>query len=74
MELFKAKSSTGKVVFYIFEICALIVGIFSLTMAIYNSAKTESFMVFLNGTIPMIVNTLLLYGIGRIIDLHYAKQ
>lgn len=74
--MFKAnsKSSVGKAIFYCFEICALVVGIILFILAIYNSAKTESFVVFLSGLASTIVNTLTLYALGKICDLLYCKK
>ncbi len=64
-----SKNGVGRILFYIFEICALIVGIIMFIMAIYNACKTESFMVFLNAFASVIFTVLALYGIGKIIDL-----
>lgn len=69
-----SQNGVGKTLFYIFEICALIVGIIMFIIAIYNACKTESFMVFLNSFVSVIFNVLALYGIGKIIDLLCYKK
>lgn len=68
------KSSAGKLLFYIFEIAALVIGVISLVIAIYSSATTASFLVFVSGLVSAVINTLVIYGIGKIIDLLYLKS
>lgn len=76
MNIFKAETQnkTGKTLFYIFEICALIVGFLSLVMAIYYAATYESFMAFVSYLIPAIVDTVVVFGIGKLVDLLYCKK
>lgn len=76
MELFKAETQNkaGKTLFYIFEVCAVIVGILSLVMAIYYAAIYESFVAFISYFIPAIVDTLVVFGLGKLIDMLYCKK
>ena len=76
MDFFKAETQnkSGKTLFYIFEICALVVGVLSLIMAIYYGAVYQSFIAFLSYLIPVIVDTLIVFGIGKVIDLLYCKK
>ena len=76
MDFFKAETQnkTGKTLFYIFEICALVVGVLSLVMAIYYAAVYESFIAFISYLIPVIVDTLVVFGLGKLIDLLYCKK
>lgn len=74
--MFKAisQSKAGKAIFYIFEISALIVGLLLFVLSIYNGAKSDNFMVFLNGFVNMIVSTLIIFGLGKICDLLFSKR
>lgn len=74
--MFKAnsKSTAGKAIFYTFEISALVIAVLLFVLAIYNAAKSENFMVFLSGFVNMIVNTLIVFGLGKICDLLYSKK
>ena len=76
MELFQAETQnkTGKTLFYIFEICALVVGVLSLVMAIYYASVYESFVAFISYFIPVIVDSLVVFGLGKLIDLLYCKK
>ena len=66
-------SGLGKILCYTFEIIALCVGVLGLVIAIYTSAVSASFIVFLQGLVTYAVYTVLIFGIGKIIDvLYYA--
>lgn len=73
MNIVKPKSESGKVIFYIFEICALVVAVLYFILAIYLAAEYQSFLYFVNEIPTIIVNPLIIYGIGRIIDLMCYK-
>ena len=73
MNIVKPKSESGKVIFYIFEICALVVAVLNFVLAIYFAAEYQSFLYFVNEIPTIIVNPLILYGIGRIVDLMCCK-
>ncbi len=73
--LFKAssKNKTARVTFYLFEIAALVIGVILLVMGLANSINYSSFAVFIDGLVSAVMNMLILYGIGRVIDLLAAK-
>lgn len=78
-ELFTAtsKNKTGKTLFYIFEIAALVVGVIMLIINIYSAAiygGSAGFMAFLSGLASLAFDVLVLFGIGKIIDLKMAKK
>lgn len=69
-----AKSKAAQVTFYVFEICALIIGAIVFTMGLVNAIRYNSFDAFVNGLISGAFDFLVLYGIGRVIDLLAAKK
>ncbi len=78
-EIFTAnsKSKAGKIIFYTFEIAALVVGVLSLILSIYTAAiygGGAGFMSFLSGLATLAFDVLVLFGIGKIIDLKMAKK
>ncbi len=76
MNIFKpqTENSVGKAIFYIFEVCAIIVGLCSLILTIYYTVNYNSFMAFISYLTPTIVDTLVVFGIGKLIDLLYCKK
>lgn len=69
-----SKNTVGKAIFYTFEICALVVGVFTLILGIYSGTELSSFFAFLQYFVSAITNTLLIYGLGKVIDLMYARK
>lgn len=72
-----SKSKAGKIIFYTFEIAALIVGVLSLILCIYTAAiygGGAGFMAFLSGLATLAFDVLVLFGIGKIVDLMMAKK
>lgn len=77
--LFKAnsESKTGKTIFYIFEISALVVGVLMLIFGIYEASLyhgADGFMIFLRDLANIAFDVLVIYGIGKIIDFLYCKH
>lgn len=74
--MFKASSENkvGKTIFYVFEGCAGFVGLVMFILSIYYSAQLSSFVVFLEYFLNAIVNTLIIFGLGKVIDLMLAKR
>lgn len=66
-------SKGGKTTFYIFEISALVIGAFFIILSIYNAAQSHSLITFIYEVIQGAIYTLIVYGIGRIIDILNAK-
>ncbi len=67
------KNNVGKTLFYIFEISALVIGVILFILAIVTAAQAHSFGVFVSGFVTAVINLLVIYGIGKIIDLLYLK-
>lgn len=63
----------GRVLFYVFEIVALVVGALYFVLAIVNAAQWGTFMTFVDGLVTAAIWLFLLYGVGRIIDLLYKQ-
>ena len=67
------QNKTGRLTFYIFEIAgAAFFGILFIA-AIVVAALTRSFMTWLEYFMAGIIICLVLYGLGRLIDLSYTK-
>lgn len=69
-----SENKIGKTIFYVFEGCALAVGVILLILGIYYSAQYQSFTTFLEYLANAVVNTLIVFGLGKVIDLMYAKK
>jgi membrane protein DedA with SNARE-associated domain len=71
-----SKDKIGKTIFYTFETAAAVVGVLTLILGIYAASKSSSgsFMVFVSYFITAIVDTLTLYGLGKIIDIMLSKK
>ena len=65
------QSKAGKVLFYIFEIAALVVAAIYILLGLINAIEWSNFMTFVNGLVEGAIQMLVLYGIGRVIDLLY---
>ena len=76
MNIFKpqTENKVGKAIFYIFEISAIVIAFLYLVLTIYYTANLGSFIVFVTYLLQTVFNTLVVYGIGKIIDLHYCKN
>lgn len=68
-----SKNTNGKVTFYIFEFAALAVFAIYFILGIIFAAKSSSFAVFVEAFVQSIFYGLVLYGLGRLIDLKLAK-
>ena len=64
----------GRVLFYLFEIAALVVGALYFLFGLVDAIQYSSFGAFASGLLTGVVYLLLLYGVGRIIDLLYHKN
>ena len=68
------ENKCGRVLFYIFEIAALAIGVLYFIMGLVDAIQFSSFAAFISGLLSGVLYMLLLYGIGRIIDLLYTKN
>lgn len=66
-------NKTGKVTFYIFEITAAALAFLTFISSIVMAAITKSFMTFLEYFLIAVFVFLLVYALGRIIDLNFAN-
>ena len=73
--IFKATTNnkTGKILFYIFEISALVFFVIQFILCIIAGARA-GFGVFVESFLNTVVYTLFLYAFGKIIDLLSGKQ
>ena len=71
MGIFKAQSTnkTTGLLFYIFEICAAAYFFVAFILCIVGAAQAGSFGLFVEAFLTTIFNTLVLFGLGKIIDL-----
>lgn len=69
-----SKNKAGRTLFYIFEIAALCIGAILFIAAIASAIASSSFIAFITGLMNSAVFTLILYGIGRIVDLLYSMN
>ena len=68
------ENKAGRILFYIFEIAALAVCALYFLIGLIDAIQWGSFMTFLNGLVQGAIYLLLLYALGRIIDLLYRKN
>ena len=68
------ENKAGRILFYIFEIAALAVCALYFLIGLIDAIQLSTFMLFVNGLMQGAIYMLLLYGIGRIIDLLYHKN
>ena len=68
------ENKSGRVLFYIFEIAALAIGVLYFIMGLVYAIQLSSFAAFVSELLAGVLYMLLLYGIGRIIDLLYTKN
>lgn len=68
-----SENKTGRLTFYIFEIASAALAFLILIAAIVIAALTSSFMNFFEYFLIDIVVFLFVYGLGRLIDLSFAK-
>ena len=68
-----SKSVAGKTLFYIFEFTALAFFVIEFILAIILGANA-GFSSFLSATMNAIVYTLIIFALGKIIDLLYLKN
>ena len=68
-----SKCPKTKLVFYVFELSALVIGIILFIMSVVSAAKLESFAVFVDGMVQAVFYVLILFGFGKIIDLLGCK-
>lgn len=66
-------SSAGRVLFYVFEILALVVGVLYVLIGLVDAIQWGIFMTFVSGLVQAAVYMFILYGVGRIIDLLYKQ-
>ena len=69
-----SKNKAAQVTFYVFEICALVLAAYSCIMGLVYAIEGRSFMTFVNGLMQAVYEFLIIYGLGRIIDLLAAKK
>ena len=69
-----SKNKAGRTLFYIFEIAAVCVGFILFITAIVSAVTASSFLVFMSGLLDVVIYTLVLYGIGRVVDLLYCMN
>ena len=69
-----SKNKAGKILFYIFEIAAACIGFILFIMSIVNAATFENFSIFIDGFLNVVMSTLIIFGIGKVIDLLYCAN
>ncbi len=69
----QSKNTAGKTLFYMFEFAALVVALFEFILGIYSAAVGGNFMSFISYLTQAIIYSLILFGIGKLLDLHCAK-
>ena len=69
-----SKNTTGKVTFYLFEIAALVVCALYFVLSIVRAVQFGDFVTFLEYFMQGVIYGLILYGLGRLIDLKLAKE
>lgn len=76
MNIFKAQSSnkTTGLIFYVFEICAAAIFFVMFVLSIIYAVQMSSFAVFIETILTAIFNSLVLFGLGKVIDLLDAKK
>ena len=68
------ESKAGRVLFYVFEIAALVVACVYFLMGLVDAIQVGAFSLFVNGLVSAVIWLLVLYGLGKIIDLLYKKN
>ena len=68
------QNKSGKTLFYIFEIAALVMFIIFFIVAIVAAALASSFLTFVQFFSMGIFFLFVFYGIGKVLDLMYAKN
>ena len=63
------QNKKGKILFYTFEIAALVFFAIYFIMAIVDAARYSTFQLFLNGFLTGTFYLFVLYGMGKVIDL-----
>lgn len=76
MEFFKPTTTNkaGRVLFYIFEIFAACVLLLGFILSIVASVLQKSFMSFVADFMQVVYQTLIIFGLGRIVDLLYTNK
>ena len=65
------EKGVGKVLFFTFEIIALCIAVLGMILAIYMSALSTSFWVFVQTFIQYTFYTAVVFGVGKVIDVLY---
>ena len=75
MELFKPVSENkgAQIAFYIFEIASLAIFVLGFVISIVEAVTYSSFLWFVESLVTVSMNTLIVYALGRLVDLGYAK-
>lgn len=75
MDLFKpvSENKAARLAFYIFEFASLAIFALGFIICIVEAVNYSSFLWFVESLISVCVNTLIVYALGRLVDLGYAK-
>lgn len=69
-----SKNRIGKTLFYIFEFSALAIFTIQFIIAIIAGATSGSFGIFVESFVSAFIYTLIIFALGKIIDLLACKQ
>ncbi|MBQ8468439.1 MAG: hypothetical protein IJ542_01635 [Clostridia bacterium] len=65
------ENKAGRILFYTFEIAALVVFAINLILGLVVAIQVSSFATFISGLIGSVIYALGIYAVGRVIDLLY---
>lgn len=65
------KKGAGMILFYVFEAFALLLAFVGFIIAIIQAVDYSSFMVFVQSWLSTLGTALIIFGVGKIVDLLY---
>ena len=76
MNIFKAQSNnkTTGLIFYVFEICAAAIFFIMFILSIIYAVQMSSFAIFIETILTAIFYSLVLFGLGKVIDLLDSRK